>query len=164
MPWQSRPASFAAADGGLRIAAYDSRVSGDLRLLRALFATAVAVSVVHYADNVIAYDAYPDPVSGPDPSRGLIAAAWFVLTPIGFWGYRAYRRGRERTGAIALAVYSASGLVGIGHYTVDGATAMPLLRQAHIVADIACGAALAAFAMWTALKSRDARDGPTAHA
>ena len=44
-----------------------------LERLRRLLVAAVAVSIVHYADNVVNYADYPDPTSGPDPSREVIA-------------------------------------------------------------------------------------------
>jgi hypothetical protein len=118
------------------------------RLLRVLFVCAVAVSVVHYLDNYLNYDDYPDPTTGPAPSQTLIGVSWFAFTAFGIAGYAMFRRGRDRAAAALLAVYSGSGLVGFGHYTVPGAFDMPWWRQAHIVADILCGIALVAFAVW----------------
>ena len=115
-------------------------------LLRALLITAVAVSVVHYTDNYVDFAEYPQPDGGPAPSRTVIGLSWFAFTAFGVAGYRAFRRGRERLGAALLAVYSGSGLVGLGHYTVDMG-GQPWWRHAHIVADIACGLALLAFAV-----------------
>ena len=128
-----------------------------LRALSVLFWTAVAVSIVHYADNYIAYDSYPKPDSGPSPSAAQILAAWFVLTPIGVAGYLLFRRGRVAAAAACLAVYSLSGLVGLGHYGAPGMTDEPWWRQAHVVADIACGIAILGFAAWSARRLRGAR-------
>ncbi len=66
------------------------------------------------------------------------------------------RRGRIVAAAACLALYSGSGLVGIGHYTVDMG-GQPWWRHAHIAADIACGIALLAFAVWTARRSASPR-------
>jgi hypothetical protein len=98
---------------------------------------AVAVSVVHYADNYVNYDSYPQPDGGPAPSRSLIAVSWFVFTAVAALGIRNHRRGADVPAAVCLAVYSLSGLVGLG-------------RQAHVVADIILGAALLflAVAVW----------------
>ena len=119
-----------------------------LEILRPLLAVAVLVSIVHYVDNVASYADYPEPTSGPDPSRGLIAASWFMFTAFGIAGYVLVGRDRLRAAAACLAVYAGSGLVGLGHYTVEGATDMPAWRQAHIVADILLGFAMLAFAAW----------------
>jgi hypothetical protein len=115
-----------------------------------LFWTAVAVSIVHYTDNFLNYDDYPHG-SGPEPSAGVVLGAWFVLTPFGLTGYLLYMRGRIRAGAMLLVVYSTSGLVGIGHYTVAGMTDEPVWRQAHVVADVLLGAGIFAFAVWSIL-------------
>lgn len=131
------PASRSASSGGAPV-----------RALRAVLIAAVAVSVVHYADNVANFADYPEPESGPAPSQGVIAVSWFAFTAFALAGYLLLRRGRPTAAAACLAVYSASGLVGLGHYTVEGATGMPAWRQAHIIADIACGAAVLALALW----------------
>lgn len=120
-----------------------------LRTLRQILIVAVLVSIVHYVDNYANYADYPVPTSGPAPSATVIAVSWFVLTAFGVAGYVLFARGRVRPAALSLAVYSTSGLVGIGHYTVAGATDMPWWRQAHVLADIACGVAVLAFVAWT---------------
>ena len=120
--------------------------------LRLLLGVAIAVSVVHYADNVAHYADYPQPDGGPAPSRATIALAWVAFTAFAVAGYVLLRRGRTTAAAVCLALYSGSGLIGLGHYTVAGATEMPWWRQAHIVADIASGAAVLAFAVWLAVR------------
>ncbi|MEJ7715635.1 MAG: hypothetical protein WKF40_08020 [Thermoleophilaceae bacterium] len=99
-------------------------------------------------DNVANFGEYPEPTSGPAPSRALIALSWFVFTAFGAAGLVLFARRRIRPAVACLAVYSVSGLVGLGHYTVPGATDMPWWRQLHVIADIACGIAVLAFAVW----------------
>ncbi|HEV2724192.1 MAG TPA: hypothetical protein VGV10_06130 [Thermoleophilaceae bacterium] len=118
--------------------------------LTALLIVAIVVSVLHYSDNVVNFEDYPQPGSGPAPSATVIALAWFVFTAAGLAGLALFRRGRVAAAAAALALYSASGLVGLGHYSVEGASAMPWWRHAHVVADIGCGVAVLAFAVWAA--------------
>ncbi len=130
-----------------------------VRALRGLLAVAIAVSVVHYADNVANYGAYPEPTTGFAPSRGLIAASWFAFTAFGIAGYVLLRRSHATAAAACLAAYSGSGLVGLGHYTVEGATGMPWWRQLHIGADILCGAAVLAFALWVLRRRAPAAAG-----
>ncbi|HVI34899.1 MAG TPA: hypothetical protein VM684_01585, partial [Gaiellales bacterium] len=66
--------------------------------------------------------------------------------------YLLYRRGDIRRGSLLLLVYSGSGIVGIGHYAlVSGMTEQPAWRQAHVIADILCGVAVASFALWSIL-------------
>ena len=130
----------------------------ELRVVRTLLAIAVAVSIVHYVDNTVNYAAYPQPTSGPAPSQLVVAVSWFAFTAFAAAAYVLLRRGRVTAAALCLAVYSGSGLVGIGHYTVPGATAMPWWRQAHIVADITCGVALFACALWLTRRARAAQE------
>lgn len=78
----------------------------------------------------------------------MIAVSWFVFTAAGVAALLLFRRGHVAAAAGALAFYSVSGLVGFGHYTVAGAFGMPWWRQAHIAADILCGIAVLAFAVW----------------
>lgn len=127
-----------------------------LRVLNIVFFTAVAVSVVHYTDNYLAFDRYPQGGPGPEIGADTIWIAWVVLTSFGVAGYAFYRRGRVVPGAALLGVYSLSGLVGLGHYSAPGMSALEWWRHLHIWADIACGAAVLAFAVWSVQRSRDA--------
>jgi NO-binding membrane sensor protein with MHYT domain len=128
----------------------DSPRSRPTRVLLGLLGLAFAVSVVHYTDNYVNYDDYPQP--GPDdlpaPSATVIGAAWFVFTAFGVLALRLWFRGRNTGAAIALTGYSVSGLIGLGHYAVPGATGMVWWRQTHVVADILCGVAILGFALW----------------
>ena len=126
----------------------------ELGIVRVLLGVAVAVSVVHYLDNTLNYAAYPQPSSGPAPSRLTVGLSWLAFTAVAVAAYLLLRRGRTLAAAFGLAVYSGSGLVGIGHYTAPGATGMPWWRQAHIVADITCGFALLACALWLTRRVR----------
>ena len=131
--------------------ATDAKVERARTILPAIFWTAVVVSIVHYTDNFANYGDYPHG-SGPEPSSGVILAAWFVFTPLGLAGYFLYRRGEIRTGSMFLLAYSGSGLVGIGHYAlVSGMTEQPAWRQAHVIADVLLGASIFAFALWSIL-------------
>jgi peptidoglycan/LPS O-acetylase OafA/YrhL len=109
----------------------------------------VAVSAVHYADNYLNYDAFPQD-DGPSPARWLVGISWFVFTAFAALAVRSHRRGADVAAAVCLAVFSLSGLVGLAHYTAPGATDMVWWRQAHVIADIVVGAALlfVAVAIW----------------
>lgn len=134
-----------------------------LRPLLVLFGVAFAVSVVHYIDNTVNYVEYPQPEPGsglPNPPQWLIGAAWFLFTGFGFLGVWMFTRERFATAAVAIAVYSGSGLVGFAHYAVPGATDMVWWRQVHVIADIICGVLLFAFALWTAVTLRPSPVSP----
>jgi hypothetical protein len=124
-----------------------------------ILALAIVVSIVHYTDNYVNYHDYPQPKTGPTPSAGLILGAWFVFTAAGLAGYLRFRRGLSTDALLLLSFYSGSGLVGIAHYLVPGATSMPWWRQAHVCVDIGCGIAVFAFALWATVARR--RDSAT---
>ncbi|TQK73075.1 hypothetical protein [Nocardioides sp. SLBN-35] len=126
------------------------------RVLCWLLGIAVLVSVVHYVDNYVNYDDYPvppDDATLPTVTKALVAIGWFVFTALGAVGLLLWFRRHITTAAVFLTGYSLSGLIGIGHYTVPGATDMVWWRQAHVVADIVCGAAVFGFALWAAKNS-----------
>lgn len=124
------------------------------RRILIVFAVAVAVSIVHYIDNVSAYHEYPRSGTLPNPSQLVIAGSWLFFTCAGLYGVRQLRARRIKEAAIGFAVYSGSGLVGILHYTVGGTSSFPWWRHAHICADILLGVAIFASAMQLALSTR----------
>ncbi len=77
-----------------------------VRRLTILLALAIAVSIVHYADNYFNYDAFPTGDDLPAPSRGLVGASWFFFTAAGIAGYVLFRRGRIGPACALLAYYS----------------------------------------------------------
>ena len=126
----------------------------NIRLLNIVFFTAVASSIVHYTDNYLAFDRFPQGSSGPEVTDDMIWIAWVVLTAFGVAGYVLYRRGQVRRGSMLLAVYSISGLVGLAHYTAPGMSELAWWRHAHIWVDIVCGVAVLVFAVWSVQQTR----------
>ena len=127
---------------------YDHRRA--VRILSAIFVAAVVVSIVHYTDNSVNFSDFPPAPKAVPSSAEIVVGFWFAFTAAGLAGYVLFRRGPSNLSLLLLAVYSGSGLVGIGHYLVPGATSMPWWRQAHVVLDIACGIAMFSFAIWSA--------------
>src|SRR5215207_10099060 len=68
-----------------------------------------------------------------------IVAAWIIFTAFGVLGLRLLLRGQGKPAAWLFGLYASSGLIGVGHYLVEGATDMVWWRQLHVCADIACG-------------------------
>jgi hypothetical protein len=135
-----------------------------VRILSAILAVAVVVSIVHYTDNYVNYSDYPQPRSAPNPSKPLVLEAWFAFTAMAFAGYLLFRGSPSTLALILLAGYSGSGLVGIGHYLVPEATSMPWWRQAHVCFDIASGIAMFSFVIWAARARRHGHVSLTPHA
>jgi hypothetical protein len=98
-----------------------------------VFSLGVVSSIAHYTDNTINFDEYPHPEPGsivPDPPDWLVASSWFAFTAIGLLGLWWYAQHRMLPAAAAIAVYSVSGTISIGHDLAPGATDMAPLRQA----------------------------------
>ena len=131
---------------------YDHRRA--VQILSVIFAVAVVVSIVHYTDNYVNFSDYPKAPRAVPSSAALVLGAWFAFTAAGLAGYLLFRRSPSNLALMLLAAYSGSGLVGIGHYLVPGATSMPWWRQAHVSLDIACGIAVFSFALWAARARR----------
>jgi len=134
------------------------------RVLSVILAVAVLSSIVHYTDNYLNYDDFPQATSGPNPSKSLVLWSWFGFTAIALAGYLSFRSHPSTLALVLLAAYSGSGLVGIGHYLVPDATSMPWWRQAHVCFDIASGIAVFSFAVWAARARRHASSSLTPHA
>jgi len=124
------------------------------RTIALIVLLAIAVSVVHYADNYTAYEAYPTSDSLPNPSQGLIGFAWFFFTAFAIAGLYFLRRGNSLAAGISLAAYSGSGLVGIGHYAAGGTGDFPWWRHGHIVADILLGITVFVSALYLVRRER----------
>jgi hypothetical protein len=134
----------------------------NIRLLNIVFFSAVASSIVHYTDNYLAFERFPQGGPGPDISEDAIWIAWVVFTAFGVAGYVLYRRGDILRGSGLLAAYSVSGLIGLGHYTAPGMSELAWWRYVHIWVDILCGIAVLAFAIWSVRGAR--RSAPSSSA
>lgn len=128
-------------------------------LLRALLAVAVAESFVHYLDNTLRYEDY---VSN-DPSlltkliaRWTIPVFWTLFSVAAVVAYRRFTQGRWGQAAGWLGVYSVSGLISVLHFTEISPSELSAFQNTFVWLDVALGAAVLAFAFWTAT----ARAGP----
>lgn len=125
-----------------------------LRLVKGVLLVSVASTAIHYTDNYIYIDEYPQP---DYINHELIALAWVLLTLIGIAGYLFYRDGKRGPAAAYLFVYSYTGLSSLGHYVFGGhfSTKMHVL----IWLDGITGAAVALCALWILVAGR--KRGPS---
>ena len=125
-----------------------------LKILTVVFAAAIASSLVHYTDNYLAFDRFPLDEPGPRITSDSVWIAWIGFTAFGLPCYLLYRRGRNLLASALLAVYSLSGLIGIGHYTAPGMSELAWWRHLHIGVDILAGIAVMAFAVCSLRRTR----------
>lgn len=83
------------------------------RWLLALLVICVVTSILHYVDNIVFFDQYPEP-TWFNPS--LVDLLWFVMTPIGIAGYLLWQRGRRSLALGLLYLYVVMGQLTLGHY------------------------------------------------
>ncbi len=117
--------------------------SDELTTVRRVFATAVALSAVHYYDNTVRFEDY----TGGESSDGLITRpvipiSLALFTLAGIAGYRALKAGHRRRAGLLLAVYSVSGLIGIGHYTTMSPREFSAFQNTFIALDFLAGLAV----------------------
>ena len=118
--------------------------SHELTIVRRVFVVALLLSVVHYIDNTIRFG---DDTGGKDGfiTRPRIPISWVLFTIAGVAGYRLLKQGNRGLGASLLAVYSVSGLIGIGHFTTVSPSDFSAFQNTFIALDFLAG--LAVFVM-----------------
>lgn len=84
-----------------------------LRGLKWLLIATVAGSILHYVDNLLFFEQYPEP---PWINRTMIDAFWFLMTPLAFVGYRLIKQGFRHAGVLVLMAYAGCNLLTLGHY------------------------------------------------
>jgi hypothetical protein len=125
-------------------------------VLQVILVAAVVSSVIHYTDNTIRFDQYPQ----NEPAlitRPMIPVSWLAFTAFAIWGYVLYRRERWEAAAACLAVYSVSGLISPLHYTAAPLGEFDAFQHLLIVTDALTGVATVAFAGWLLMEGRGAR-------
>jgi hypothetical protein len=129
-----------------------------VRLLQVLLGVAILSTAVHYTDNYVAINDFPQPGYVAEWN---IIASWIVLTAVGLLGYRLYTQERFFPAHACLAIYSYTGLSSLGHYLYGGMD--PVMRNVSVVLDGLTGASILAFAIWSAATVRP-RGGTVASA
>jgi len=113
-----------------------------LSTLKWLVLCTFASSVLHYADNLLLFDQYPEP---PWINRTIIDAFWFIMTPLAWIGYRLIQRGSHHSGTIVLMGYAACNLLTLGHYGYAPMLHIAPRINAFILLEAALAGVLAVF-------------------
>ena len=116
----------------------------ELAKVRTVFVSALLLSVVHYLDNTVRFDDYTGGKNG-FVTRAMVPISWVLFTAAGVVGYRLLRQGNRGLGGSLLGVYSASGLIGVLHYTTVSPGDFTLFQNTFIGLDFLAG--LAVFVM-----------------
>jgi hypothetical protein len=122
--------------------------SDELTIVRWVFATAVLLSAVHYYDNTVRFDDYTGgKASDGFITRPMIPISLVLFTVAGVAGYRALKTGNRRLAGALLAVYSVSGLIGVGHFTTVSPSDFSAFQNTFIALDFLAGLAVSVMAV-----------------
>jgi hypothetical protein len=86
---------------------------GLLRWAPWILGASVVSTIVHYTDNYIDIEHYPQPEW---IDRTVVVVAWFAFTAFGALGYVLLRRGALLAAGLSFLVYSYTALSSLGHY------------------------------------------------
>ena len=115
--------------------------SDEIARIRIVFGTALLLSLVHYIDNTVRYDDYTGGKSS-FVTRPMIPLSFVLFVAAGIAGYRALQHGDRTKGGWLLAIYSISGLVGVGHFTTVSPSDFSAFQLTFIVLDFLAGLAV----------------------
>lgn len=130
-----------AQDFGSPLAA--RRVPSD-RAVRVVLGAAIVSSILHYTDNLVNIEDYPQPHW---INEAVVPSAWVILTAIGIAGYALFRRGRYGAAGLCWLVYSYTGLSSLAHYSFGPWSEFSPKMHAGIWLDGLTGAAVLAVAI-----------------
>ncbi len=117
--------------------------SDELTAVRRVFATAVALSAVHYYDNTVRFEDYTGgKATDSFITRPVIPISLVLFTIAGVAGYRTLKAGNRRLAGLGLAAYSVSGLIGLGHYTTVSPGEFSVFQNTFIALDFLAGLAV----------------------
>lgn len=119
--------------------------------VRLALGASIFSTLIHYTDNYIQFDAYPQPEW---LEQALVFPVWAALTAIGIWGYVLYRRGEMRPAANRFMVHSVGGLSSLGHYLYGSFDDFTSQMHVLILADGATGALVLGCALWMLRSAR----------
>ncbi|NHC37279.1 hypothetical protein [Scytonema millei] len=117
----------------------------------------VISTILHYSDNFVSYDKYPQPNwITPDS----IYLAWIVLTTFGVVGYVLYVKDMFWAAYVCLGIYSITGLSSPGHYLYSVQHVFSGKMHLLIWTDAIAGISLLIFILRSALVLKEWRKEP----
>ncbi|MDV2991409.1 MAG: hypothetical protein N4J56_001063 [Chroococcidiopsis sp. SAG 2025] len=126
-------------------------------LLLALLIINAISTMLHYTDNFIFYDKYPQPSWITSDS---IYLAWLGLTMFGVVGYMLYVKGIFWAAYVCLGIYSITGISSPGHYLYSAQHVFSGKMHLLIWTDAIAGISLLIFILRSALVLKEWRKEP----
>jgi hypothetical protein len=116
-----------------------------LSLLRILLIISLISTAIHFTDNYLFIERYPQPTWITAPS---IYQSWVILTAIGIAGYVLYQQGKFWLACGCLLVYSLTGLASPGHYLYGHFSQFSFKMHLFIWTDGLAGLSILVFTLW----------------
>ncbi len=114
----------------------------------------IAITSIHYTDNAIFVDDYPEPewitTSG-------VFITWAIMTAIAIISYWLYSQQLFWLSYFLLGIYSGTGLSSPAHYFYGELSQFSLKMHAFIWTDVIAGSSVVAFIIWSALIAQEWR-------
>ena len=115
-------------------------------LLLFLLILNIIASIFHYADNLIHFDAYPEPDWF---SPYLTDSIWLLMTPLGIAGVWFYWQMKFRLAYIGIYSYALLSQLTLGHYLISPIWELSLKMNALILLESFLAIPLLLFALWS---------------
>ena len=120
--------------------------------LKSILIACIISTAIHFTDNYLYIEQYPQPDSITPSS---IYLSWIIWTAIAFIGYWLYRKERFWSAYLCLTIYSFCGLDSLGHYLYGTMSDFSLKMHFFIVTDGLAGLAVLGFTFWSSLILRE---------
>jgi len=119
------------------------------KLLLILLIASMVSTAMHFTDNYLYFDYYPQPAW--ITPFGVIRS-WFIWTAFGITGYWLYKYQRFGLAYICLLVYSTCGISSLAHYFFGAMHEFSPKMHLLILTDALTGASILGFVLWSILK------------
>jgi hypothetical protein len=121
-------------------------------LLKILLIACIVSTAIHFTDNYLYIDQYPQPDWITPPS---VYLSWIMGTMVGILGYWLYTTQRFWLSYGCLILYSFLGLDSPGHYLYGSMSDFTPKMHFFIVTDGIMGLAIVGFTLWSSLILRE---------
>ncbi|MBU7582110.1 MAG: hypothetical protein KAF91_04240 [Nostoc sp. TH1S01] len=118
------------------------------RLLKILLIVSIISTFLHYTDNYLFIEQYPQPAWITAPA---IYKSWLILTAIGIIGYWLYKYQKYWLAYACLLLYSFTGITSPGHYLYGKLSEFSAKMHLLIWTDGLTGLAILGFIVWSAI-------------
>lgn len=118
------------------------------QLLKILLIACIVSTAIHFADNYLYIENYPQPEW---ISAHSIYISWLIWTVIGITGYWLYCSQKYWLAYLCLIIYSFCGIDSLGHYLYGAMSDFSIKMHVLILTDGLTGLAVLGFTFWSGL-------------